>query len=383
MLVRTKKIILLALLIITISVVIVLSLTLYAFNSFLSGGNYEQGYTIKLNKVYYTYSAGYPIPIHYETMTTTADPKTFQIVDQYYGKDSHTIFYRGKIIPNSDPTTFAIVVNQEPTETPLYIQDQSNVYRDGKLLSSDTVHFRYLSDQFAIDQTQVYYQDQIISQADATTFRHIVDSYYGDQTTVYYGTATELKTLAEADPATLRFVGAGSSGVYYVDNERVYFDNNVVVGAEPGSFEQLKEDYFQDDQHVFKNGELVEQADRVSFTLLEAPYARDRYRVYYNDHFISDDPEHFEIIATPNALSTWSPQYSKDSHRVYYLERVIELADPASFRLIENNTTTTIWSSYAKDQRHVFFKDQLVPEVDPATFVVDESGPHDQSGTQL
>jgi len=167
---------------------------------------------------------------------TQYDPGTFEIFNGIYGytKDKNGVYYEdGKII-GADPNTFQVLT------TP-------------KLSAGKADHATY---SYSKDIKNVYYLGQIIPNAEPETFIPIDTGgsyahYYGkDNVSVYEG----IIAIPFADPKTFKplwypiYEGCGPSK-YSIDATHVFFERNIVPGADPTTFKALILQYGRD-----KNG---------------------------------------------------------------------------------------------------------------------------------
>ena len=124
---------------------------------------------------------------------------------------------------------------------------------------------------------------------------------------------------------------------YEVSNGKVFFRsfNNMnwkverreVEKADPKTLRKVGRSgglYGKDDRNVFFEGIWIKDADLETFRVLDwrNEFSRDKNWVYWKSIRLSDDPEHFEILAGG---------YSRDRENVYYASSAIEGADPNSF----------------------------------------------------
>ena len=76
-----------------------------------------------------------------EKRILSADPKTFQLMSDYYSKDSNNVFFGDKPIPNADAATFAVYDGPYIRGTKIYMgagpeaHDALREYRSGKVHS--------------------------------------------------------------------------------------------------------------------------------------------------------------------------------------------------------------------------------------------------------
>lgn len=93
------------------------------------------------------------------------DPNTFQPGSfVYYSRDQKSVIYGGSIVEGADPTTFTVVADA-------YALDVNAVYSQGKRLDMNRAAFVYLGQNYAGDDSKVYYFDQRVEGADVATFQ--------------------------------------------------------------------------------------------------------------------------------------------------------------------------------------------------------------------
>ncbi|MFA6405441.1 MAG: DKNYY domain-containing protein [Candidatus Paceibacterota bacterium] len=177
---------------------------------------------------------------------TSYDPQTFEILKSVYGytKDKNGVYYEDKKIAGADPNTFQVLT------TP-------------KLSAGKADHATY---SYSKDIKNVYYLGQVIPNADPKTFTPIDTGgtyahYYGkDGVSVYEGTTT----IPFADPKTFRplwypiYEGCGPSR-YSVDATHVFFEKQIVTGADPATFEALILQYGRDKNGLWFKDKLEKQ----------------------------------------------------------------------------------------------------------------------------
>lgn len=165
------------------------------------------------------------------------------------------------------------------------------------------------------------------------------------------------------------------------DKNNVYFNDEVVKGADAETFKQFYPttlQLFKDKNKIYAvfmaRGELAvlreyENVDVDSFEFLSLRfpfhYAKDKDHVYFNNSRIDKaDPNNFQILTFP---------YSKDKNHVYEQEQIVKGVDSDTFQVLEGH--------YAKDKQNVYnfgdgnatnidvdLKTQIVENADPTTF---------------
>lgn len=165
-----------------------------------------------------------------------------------YAKSINSVYYLGKKRKQvTDPKTFELLNNY-------YAKDSENAYRlcDLEVIKDVTApDFNLVGSVCAKDLNAVYcFRNQIVG-ADATTFEHFHRGYYRDKAHVYYLG----KLLEDVDSESLVLLGWG----YLTDEDEVYFLS-------------------ESSKTLIK----MEEVDRLSFEVLEDGYAQDVNRKYRN-----------------------------------------------------------------------------------------------------
>lgn len=122
------------------------------------------------------------------------DSDTFELLKDGYSKDAKQVYYLGKVLEGADVRTFTI-------ETRFYYQyecDKNNIYKDGRIVSTDAKNYKMLSNVYSKDSSKAYYNFHEIPGADIKTFKDISDFFAKDKNHVYY----QGKILEGYDPET-------------------------------------------------------------------------------------------------------------------------------------------------------------------------------------
>ncbi len=128
---------------------------------------------------------------------------------------------------------------------------------------------------------------------------------------------------------------------YKKDDNYVYFGTDIVVGADPKTFEIINEEFAKDKTHVYYEGDMLEDSN--SPTFVPGPIPKDKYSVY------------LLLICKDNQ---WDQCYQK-----------VAGADPATFEPVKYG--------FYKDKSHIFYNTKLVPEADVNTFAIYDGGKYD------
>ena len=160
--------------------------------------------------------------------------------------------------------------------------------------------------------------------------------------------------IDSTNPGTFQVL---DSGGYAKDNQNVFYQWQVVEGADPASFEAISALYGKDANQVYYQGKMIPGADPEQFALLNIQWGRDGTDVYRQDIPIQAcDPASFRFLKNG---------WQRDDQCVYREGRKIEGGDVASFKVIND------W--YAKDKNHVYDSfPRIIEGADPATFRLKE-----------
>jgi hypothetical protein len=146
---------------------------------------------------------------------------------------------------------------------------------------------------------------------------------------------------AEEATGTLQEIG----GPYTKDKNNVYSDGQIILGADHGTFVDLKTEpndnfgdrYAKDDNHVYYYGKILE-ADLKTFVILGGDYAKDKNHVYFSGSIVvGADPE----------TAVGIPPFMKDKNHLYGSSIININADLKSL--------TSIPGRVLKDKDFVYF----------------------------
>lgn len=187
---------------------------------------------------------------------------------------------------------------------------------------------------------------------------------------------SKISQIENVDKETFEILGPHTN--FSKDKNHVYYNNNIVEGADPLTFHSFKDGdrtLWKDKNAVYENGKKIKGMD-VSIETLNMYYKKDKNAVYI-DHLSSEqkieeaDPETFEVFVkgddSPIAtLSMTVEVYGKDKNHVYYKGEIIQEADPKTF--------TPLGSYYAKDKDFVYCHNEKFENIDRGSFQVFLSG---------
>jgi hypothetical protein len=221
-----------------------------------------------------------------------ADAKTFKALSNEYGKDAKYVFLRGKIILNADPATFqllggsyakdknhgytrdeiisedtanfSIVPNRNETASTItaegivYARDSRFVYAGTlKIEGADPATFEFIPmfNGYSIcrDKKTVYWQHKPLEGTDGQTFVKVTGLYFKDKNHAWalmLGREVTWSMIPEADAATF----LGLKKAYAKDKKHVYYENRIVEGADPTTFEETENNGGKDKNGRFQSG---------------------------------------------------------------------------------------------------------------------------------
>lgn len=211
--------------------------------------------------------------------------------------------------------------------------------------------------------------DDILEGVDPNTFTFVDNngryiSYIRDKNAIFaYLVKRSRIWVSRVDGADISsFVGAGGS--FGKDKNHVYFEDSIVVGADPSTFSATDDwsyekdgsdyNYAKDGTQVFLNSNRINGADPITF---EVPFsrfpefARDSRSIYFkgvrtgliyiNGEKVGVDVKSFAVLTSAEQPAG----YAKDRNHVYFFDNnyesdscpgklcVLKTADPKTFTL--------------------------------------------------
>ena len=135
----------------------------------------------------------------------------------------------------------------------------------------------------ARDKNHVYHAWTTLKNIGRASFEHIAAYLWRDKNHVYAEHETSLRAIAEADPATFRYLGndwaADRHHAYYATRRVKHctrLDTLRLIGA----------CYAADADHVYWDGKLLPQADPASWRHLHDSFSKKLRHVYYGTRII-------------------------------------------------------------------------------------------------
>ena len=293
-----------------------------------------------------------------------ADPETFEILDDDYGRDKTHAFYRGDIIKGADGQSFRVLEKG-------FAVDKFNVYDSGKLMKGvDPVSFKIHTYSLTEDKNDFYNNGKALNVRDKSSFEILKDnsgettSWGKDRYNGYYLNGTVIPNI---DYATFHPIDARcpiQSGCYAADKHRVFFMGKEVPGADPATFTEVDFYIGQDRNRAYKGGIPTQIKDYTKLTQLGRLMYSDGINIYDSKSNILPD-------ADVSTFEHISGNWYKDAQHVWWSNRLVAGANPATFCPV----TVTSYTgeshgdyNYGKDANNVFFQDSIIPGADAASF---------------
>jgi hypothetical protein len=310
----------------------------YVDYDFPSDVPYE--YLIKENRVYY--GAANQEGSKEPATLTEIDASSAIILDSVFAKDERNVFYEGIKIPFADPKTFN-VLNEH------YGKDALTVYYKGREVTPrpNVEQFTVLDDTVGRDNTYLYVHDK------RATFIEDPSSF-----TAYQGYVAYDGKIFCVQP-WIQYSGCIVESSLSPDIE--------LKGANKSTFQTFASEYdiywAKDNRSVYRCGHKVKGADPQSFRVISRYLARDKTGYYL-------------IGLRPHRIGRVSPDeepvfHDKDLNIVsigntfIYRDTMIREVDPTTVRIITRGDPFYLVTDTA-----VYVDGEPIPEADPLTFQV-------------
>lgn len=236
----------------------------------------------------------------------------------------------------------------------------------------DWATFVRLNESYSKDINHVYYIDEIVEGADPATFvapdddnpnglAHDAHDYY---LMTYPLHIEDMSSFMKKDEDW----AVDSLCVYFLGNVRKPDKSKVPIG-DYHTFHVLNPFYAADAKNVYYENELVEGADPETFAVLkENPhYGKDKNRVYYKARATSirdlNDLKHKNM---DNGL--WYAFHTDGT--IVYNPELMPMPDGTDFETIHEIESTSKWFA---DKKRVYYENRLLPGANPKTIKVFQS----------
>lgn len=154
----------------------------------------ENGYTQKLSGLEFETKKPKIAIYYYNTwLTNLSKPESFSILNPYYATDGEKVWFRGKIVSDSNSHTFQVLKEGSG----FYAKDKTHIFAYGKKLEdSKSEDYKFLDDFFLQSNENIYYEFKKIAGVDVSSWQMIKWPYSKDKNNVY----REEKVLEGEDP---------------------------------------------------------------------------------------------------------------------------------------------------------------------------------------
>ncbi|MBB1440920.1 DKNYY domain-containing protein [Shewanella sp. SG41-4] len=154
-----------------------------------------------------------------------ADPKTFQELLPFYGKDQNGVFWGSSIIEGADSATFVAIDNYYGVDA------YHGIVKGNVILESDGASFEYLGNNWSRDFSSYFYNGERLDLCDYDTFK-IIKSLLSDRARDNKCLYDKSKTVPIKDAESLVVLPAN----YAKDRFHVYWAASIINGADPLTF---------------------------------------------------------------------------------------------------------------------------------------------------
>lgn len=116
-----------------------------------------------------------------------------------------------------------------------------------------------------------------------------------------YSIVDGFQKIEGADPQSFEVLSANYSrdhrAVYCLICDLVTVKPQEIAGADPESFQVLADGHGKDKHAIYSEKEKVKDLDYASFQAMNVMYARDKNAVYYSENILEGaDPQTFDVI---------------------------------------------------------------------------------------
>ena len=293
-----------------------------------------------------------------------ADPKTFEELDDDYGRDKKHAFYRGDIIKGANGSSFRVIGKW-------YAADKLHVYVDGELIeNADPASFKVHSYRLTEDKKDFYWDGKALNVRDKSSFEILKynsgenSSWGKDKHNGYYLNGTVIPNI---DYATFHPIDANrpvQSGCYAADKHRVFFMGKEIPGADPATFKVVDFYIGQDKNRAYQKGKPTQIKDYTKLTQLGRLMYSDGTHIY---------DSHFNVLpeADVATFEHISANWYRDKSHVWWSNKIVAEADPMTFQPVPVTSYVGIEGTdfnYGKDNKHVFWNDSIIQGADPESF---------------
>ncbi len=281
-----------------------------------------------------------------------ANPKTFEIVDDYFAKDDKNVYFFNKKVIGVDAKTFEEVGYD-------IIKDKNGLHI---LIDSN--------------ETEIKVKNLKADGIDLKTLKKLDNGYFKDKNNIYYGLSGNLYKIKNADLQTFEVLTSPySSSVYFAkDKNNVYYNGKKLDGIVPNDFEQIQSYFIKDRNGIYKFEEDEDKQNlkitpinaKINFKNLKEldwKYFGDDKNIYYFDEDSFKKVDKADINSFERIDFT---AFFKDKNNVYYEGEKVEGIDMNSIEVVNGMCI--------KDKNSVFYEGKKLRNISPNNFNIFDGG---------
>lgn len=157
---------------------------------------------------------------------------------------------------------------------------------------------------------------------------------------------------------TIMTAGAQSANGYFVGKNFVAYNDSLIEGTDPATFEVLGHGFAKDKNHVYKAGKIMQFVDPKTFSIKDdnsaiAERKAEKVTDRKAETAISNaDDDNNSIFDRLLGVDDVKSKYSIDGNAVLYNGEVIKKADAKTFKYVGGE--------YAADKHHAYYKGKIL-----------------------
>ena len=285
-----------------------------------------------------------------------ANPKTFEIVDDYFARDDKNVYFFNKKVIGVDAKTFEKVGYD-------IVKDKNGVY-----------FLENVSEEN--ENLEIKTKNLKADGIDLKTLKKLDNGYFKDKNSIYYELSGNLYKMKNVDLSTFEVLNSPySSSVYFAkDKNNVYYNGKKLDGIVPNDFEQIQSYFIKDKNGIYKFEEDENEQDlkitpinaKIDFKNLKEldwKYFGDDKNIYYFDE------ESFKKVDKADINSFERIDFTgffKDKNNVYYEGEKVEGIDMNSIEVVNGMCI--------KDKNSVFYEGKKLRNISPTNFNIFDGG---------
>ena len=285
-----------------------------------------------------------------------ANPKTFEIVDDYFARDDKNVYFFNKKVIGVDAKTFEEVGYD-------IVKDKNGVY-----------FLENVSEEN--ENLEIKTKNLKADGIDLKTLKKLDNGYFKDKNSIYYELSGNLYKMKNVDLPTFEVLNSPySSSVYFAkDKNNVYYNGKKLDGIVPNDFEQIQSYFIKDKNGIYKfeEGEneqdlkitpINAKIDFKNFKELDWKYFGDDKNIYYFDEESFKKVDKADINSFERIDFT---AFFKDKNNVYYEGEKVEGIDMNSIEVVNGMCI--------KDKNSVFYEGKKLRNISPTNFNIFDGG---------